>query len=134
MSDNRLLIVALHAVISLTATACTIEKANLDLDANFHFDAGADSSADHDDSGTPDTDDGGSLIDAGVSKPDAGRTEPSLLTPADVPETIAHGRCRALEKCVGTQLLVDAYEGNDCVEFLTKQLADRQLHWLAESV
>jgi len=144
VSDKRLLRTAAPLlVIVIAATACTIEEG--DFDASFDFDANVhrDSGDDTDDGGASDADDAGSASDAATSKPDASTgpnggpdaaMEPSTLTPADVAKVIARGRCKALETCMGPQLLVDAYEGNDCTDFVTKQLADRHLHWLAESV
>jgi hypothetical protein len=135
MRKTPLLLLAVFA-----ASACTIEEG--DFDGSFFDD---DARVDEDDAGG-DEDDGGtdpkdagrdSGSDAGgagsdASKPDDGG--PKTYTEADVPGFIARGRCGALEACMGKTLLAASYEGLDCVAYVTKQLSDRHLHWLAGSV
>ncbi len=100
-----------------------------------------------DDARIPDEDDAGDDDDAGRGPRDSGTRDsgtdsgptdsgpsPSTLKPTDVPAVIARGRCKALETCMGKSLLLDGNQLNDCVEFSTKQLADRHLHWLPQSV
>jgi hypothetical protein len=112
-------------------SACEIREGS--FDGSF-FDDGSifdeDAGADEDDAGKAPPKDAGKA-DAGPVK-DAS-VEPDLK-PSDVPAVIARGRCKALEACMGKSLLRDAYEGNDCVSYVTQQLADRHLHWLAKSI
>lgn len=66
---------------------------------------------------------------------DSGEPNEPTLTADDVPNILARGRCGALEACLGGEtLLTPIYEGNDCVEFTTRQQSDRQLHYLNASV
>jgi hypothetical protein len=67
---------------------------------------------------------------ADAAAEDAGRP----LTLGDVASVFATGRCGALEACMGKELLLASYGGNDCVDFTTRQQQDRHLHWLAGSV
>jgi hypothetical protein len=96
------------------------------------------------DAGRVDTvDDDGGVQPVDASKPiDAGSMTPSdagtMMTPNDavdsVPGYFARGMCGALEACIGRERTQLALKGNDCVEFTTRQLKDRQLHWLAQSI
>lgn len=125
-------------LLALMLCACEIEEGN--FDGSFWDDA---STGDHEDAGTDEDDAGKPARDSGMPAKDAGMqdaatqqdasTEPALQ-PSDVPAVLARGRCKALETCMGKSLLRDAYEGNDCVGYVTKQLADRHLHWLPKSV
>jgi hypothetical protein len=124
---------------SLALSACTIEEGS--FDGSFFDEDGA---IDEDDGGRPndDEDSGSDAKDAG--KPDSGTDsgkdagsdsgQPAQPTASDVPGFIARGRCGALEACIGKQLLAATFEGNDCVEYTTRQLADRDLHWLQKSI
>ncbi|HKU43251.1 MAG TPA: Dickkopf N-terminal cysteine-rich domain-containing protein [Polyangiales bacterium] len=121
-------------LLALVSSACEIEEGN--FDGSFFEDGSIgedeDAGADEDDAGKPTRDSGTpTKMDAAVDK-DAGPT--SDLKPSDVPAVLARGRCKALESCMGKSLLRDAYEGNDCVTFVTRQLQDRHLHWLDRSI
>jgi hypothetical protein len=91
--------------------------------------------------GVGDEDGGVQPVDA--SKPiDAGSTTSSdassMMTPDNSPDAVAgyfaRGMCGALEACIGEERTRLALKGNDCVEFTTRQLKDRQLHWLMQSI
>jgi Dickkopf N-terminal cysteine-rich region len=115
-------------------SACEISEGN--FDGSFFDDS---SIIDDEDAGV-DEDDAGKAPPKDAGKPDSGTAKDASVDPApdlkpsDVPAIIARGRCKALETCMGKSLLRDAYEGNDCVPYVTQQLADRHLHWLAQSV
>ena len=143
MRNFRFLLLA-----ALTLTACEIKEGDVDWDGSLFDDASLfrDSEADDDDGGTPppkdagkadagkdagkDASSGDSAVDSSLPPEDAGQA----LTPADVASVLAKGRCGALEACMGKELLLATFNGNDCVDFTTKQQADRDLHWLAGSV
>ncbi|MEY4575861.1 MAG: hypothetical protein RL701_564, partial [Pseudomonadota bacterium] len=100
-------------------------------------DAGHDASTPRDDdSGTeaPRVDAGMQPSAAGTGGAPGGSSQEPLPTPTDVAAFIARGRCGALERCMGPLLLPDAVDGNDCVDYVTRQQRDRHLHWLSDSV
>jgi hypothetical protein len=127
------------ACLVLFGAGCTIGDGDFDGFDGSPFDdedggedrdaARRDAAGEDDDSGTPST------RDAGTDAGDAGGepNEPTL-TAADVPNLIARGRCGALEACIGKTLLGPVFENNDCVDFTTRQLADRHLHYLGASI
>jgi hypothetical protein len=121
----------------LLLCACEIHEGRFDFDGSLFDDA----SISGDEDGGTDDDDAGKAPAKDAGKQDAGNTKdasveptPPDLKPSDVPAVLARGRCKALEACMGKSLLRDAYEGNDCVSYVTQQLSDRHLHWLAQSV
>jgi len=148
MRNFRWILSALLA--AAAASACTIEEGNFDdFDSSFFQDdsgikkrdAAAESdSGDDEDGGVPAKDAGkdasqdASMMDASMP-PDTGVVDPNpMLMPSDVATVLAKGRCGALEACLGKSLLLASYDGNDCVDFTSRQQADRHLHWLASSV
>lgn len=117
-------------------------------DGNWHFDGGAwpDGGFGDDDEDTGprgkdaaaadsgERDSGTSSSDGGT---DAGRdagSAPAVDPVKVVSETLARGFCDALVECMGAELASEYLSGQSCADFLSKQLADRELHWLAESV
>jgi Dickkopf N-terminal cysteine-rich region len=69
-------------------------------------------------------------IDSGLPPID----EPTDLKPDAFADTLAKGRCGALQNCIGAAMLLESYRGNDCVEALTHQYQERDLHWLTKAV
>jgi hypothetical protein len=146
-SSWTLLTATILSACTLALSACTIEEGNFDWDGSLFDDAGNKRDASDSDSG--DDDDAGVMVkDAGK---DAGKDASTMLdatmpadtgaadagrplTTSDVAAVLARGRCGALEACLGKSLLLASYDGNDCVDFTTRQQADRHLHWLADSV
>lgn len=134
----RFAVVTVVGLASLATPGCTVGDGDFDFDwdGSLFDDAGLDGAADEDaaqvqDSGADDASDG----DAGADSGSADSGEPDEeLSPGDVARVIARGRCGALKNCLGEQLLLAWFEGNDCVEFTTRQLQDRHLHWLEDSV
>lgn len=138
----RILPARLWIVLGLFAsTGCEVSVGDGGFDGDIFDDSGTrarDGATNEDDAGSTDGNDSGSPIDSGSSTDaatpmDAGPTEP-MLKPSDVPAILAAGVCGALKACTGEQLLRASLEGNDCVEYTTRQLADRHLHWLSDSV
>jgi hypothetical protein len=140
----RKYVLLLIAVASLSAwSACEIEEGN--FDGSFFEDSSTphdedSGKGDEDDAGKPPKDAGSDAgMDAGKDAgSDAGKDAdvppPPPLTPSDVASVLAKGQCAALEACLGERLLLDQLQGNDCVDFMTRQKADQQLHWLSDSV
>jgi hypothetical protein len=137
------------------ASACEIHEGSFDgsffEDSSTRDDDGG--VGDEEDSGKPSKDAGksgaGGKSGSGGSKAGSGGAggdeakdagmdaeippEPTL-TPSDVGSVFSKGQCAALETCLGERLLLDSLQGNDCVDFMTRQKADQQLHWLMKSV
>jgi hypothetical protein len=126
---------------AVLAASCTFKAGNGDFDASF-FDRGHDASL-KDAGKRPDAarprhdaataararDEDGGHEDARVR--DAGHTP----TPDDIPALFAQTVCSALETCLqGPVLLLDLLGGVPCVDLVTHQQTDRDLHWLAESI
>lgn len=109
----------------LVTSGCEIEAGS--FDGSFWEDARVD-----DDDGGVDEDDAGRPPRAG--RGGSGGSAAPELEASDVPAVIARGLCGAAEACIGKSMLLDALEGSDCVEFRTKQEADRHLHWLQDSI
>ena len=129
MPKIRVLLLAVFAL-----SACEIHEGSFDgslFDGSWGDEDGG---VDEDDAGKAPPKDAGKADSGPPKDMDAMVQPPTDLKPSDVPAVIARGRCKALETCMGKSLLRDAYEGNDCVDYVTKQQADRHLHWLAQSV
>jgi hypothetical protein len=140
-----------------TMAGCEIHEGNLDWDGSFwdedsSIGAGKrDARASDDDAGPDPRDagkapkDAGAANDAGTAK-DAGNTdipldagdigtEPdSTLKPADAPAALAKGLCSAFSSCLGPTLLLELFNQVPCEDFLTRQQADRDLHFLNASI
>lgn len=104
-------------------------------DAGFSDDD--DSGAAPKDAGQPDSgvkDSGAGATDARVSDAAADAAAPAIDPVPLVTQTLATGFCDALVACMGEELSREFLAGQSCREFLTKQLADRENHWFAESV
>jgi hypothetical protein len=122
-------------------SACEISEGS--FDGSFFDDSSTseeDSGADDDDAGKPPKDAGSRDAgtdagkDAGMGTKDAEVPPEPPLTPSDVSAVLAKGQCAALQECLGERMLLDSLLGNDCVDFMTRQKADQQLHWLMSSV
>ena len=79
--------------------------------------------------------------DSGVRPTDAGSGggrdagAPPAVDPVKVvTETLAQGFCDAIVQCMGPELAPEFLAGQSCNTFLAKQLADRENHWIGESV
>ena len=140
----RLFLRSSCACLLLLSSACEFHAGDGDLDWDGSFweddddagpkkDAGRDTGAGEDeDAGTQP--DGSTDAEPQPIPIDSGAPEPTLSAD-DVPNVLARGRCGALEACLGGKTLLEPiYQGNDCVEFTTRQQADRQLHYLAASI
>jgi hypothetical protein len=128
--------ISLLGLAVFTWTACTIGDGDVDWDGSIFDDAASD-----EDAGSVAADGGDASSSPDSSPDDAARPDSSVpdggepvLEPSDVAAVIARGRCGALKACLGEQLLSASFEGNDCVEYTTRQQADRHLHWLKDSV
>lgn len=135
----RSAVVTMGVLASFMAPGCTVGDGDFDWDGSLFDDAGLerDGAADEDaGASAPDSSvDDASVGDAGSDSGAADAGEPDReLRPGDVARVIARGRCGALRSCLGEQLLLASFEGNDCVSFTTRQLQDRHLHWLEDSV
>lgn len=133
------------AAVSVTwLSACEIEEGS--FDGSFFEDS---STSQEEDSGDVDEDDAGKPPpkdagpkdagsdagkDSGTEMKDADVPPEPPLTPSDVANVFSKGQCAALQACLGDAMLVDSYEGNDCVDFNTRQKSDQHLHWLMSSV
>jgi hypothetical protein len=143
MRNSRLICLAAMAL-----SACTIEEGDVDWDGSLVDDAStrgdsAESDSGDEDGGVPVKDagqDAGKDAGKDASTTDAAMPDASVedagqpLNPSDVAAALARGRCGALEACLGKSLLSASFDGNDCVDFTTRQQADRHLHWLPASI
>lgn len=132
----------LWVVAVVLLSACEIEEGSFD-GSLFDGDLFEDSSTSEQDGGADDEDAGKPPKDGG--KPDAGKDSGTMmmdadgppeppLTPSDFAAVVARGQCAALTECMGARLVLDQTQGNDCVDFVTRRLADQHLHWLPSSV
>lgn len=127
----------------LVAAGCEVHVGDGDI-SDWDFDSGSDSGSDDADAGPGRKDAGAKDSGARDSGPaardaatdatgDAG-LKPVMDPVKPVAQTLARGFCDALVECMGAELALEYLNGQSCSDFLSKQLADREIHFLGVSV